>query len=37
VLLDTRGNEALSSGHIPGASSAGLEELERVIPQLPKE
>jgi hypothetical protein len=37
VLLDTRGNEALSSGHIPGAWSAGLEELERVIPQLRKE
>jgi len=36
VLLDTRGKEAFASGHIPGAWSAGLEELEGVIPQLPK-
>lgn len=28
VLLDTRGKEAFAGGHIPGAWSAGLEELE---------
>lgn len=37
VLLDTRGHEAFAQGHIPGAWSAPLEELESLLPQLPKE
>ena len=37
VLLDTRGREAFASGHIPGSLCAPMEELEQLIPTLPKE
>lgn len=37
VLLDTRGREPFASGHIPGALCAQMDELERLIPQLPKD
>ncbi|MDP9268484.1 MAG: rhodanese-like domain-containing protein [Acidobacteriota bacterium] len=37
VLLDTRGGEAFAAGHIPGAWSAGLEDLERAAGLLPKD
>jgi rhodanese-related sulfurtransferase len=37
VLLDTRGDEPFASGHIPGALSAPLNELDRVMASLPKD
>ena len=37
VLLDTRGRAAFVEGHIPGAWSVGLEELEQAIAKLPKD
>jgi rhodanese-related sulfurtransferase len=37
VLLDTRGREPFASGHIPGAISAPEEELDQLIPTLPKD
>ena len=37
VLLDTRGREPFASGHIPGALCAAMDELEQLIPQLPKD
>jgi rhodanese-related sulfurtransferase len=37
VLLDTRAREAFAAGHIPGAWCAPFEELESVLPQLPKD
>ncbi len=37
VLLDTRGKEAFDSAHIPGALSAPLADLERVMQLLPKD
>jgi hypothetical protein len=37
VLLDTRAREAFTFGHITGAWCAPLEELEAVIPVLPKD
>ncbi|HWY05191.1 MAG TPA: rhodanese-like domain-containing protein [Candidatus Acidoferrum sp.] len=37
VLLDTRGREPFASGHIPGALCAQMDELEQLIPQLPKD
>lgn len=37
ILLDTRGRQPFSSGHIPGAWCAPDDELEKVIPLLPKD
>ena len=37
VLLDTRGREAFTQGHIPGAWSVALEDLDKVASQLPRE
>lgn len=37
VLLDTRGRQAFANGHIPGALCAPLEELDRLVPVLPKD
>lgn len=37
VLLDTRGREPFASGHIPGAICAPEEELDQLIPNLPKD
>jgi ArsR family transcriptional regulator len=37
VLLDTRPREAFAFGHITGAWCTPLEELERMMPQLPKD
>ncbi len=37
VLLDTRGREAFTNGHIPGAWCAPIEELEQLLPSLPKD
>ena len=37
VLLDTLGREPFASGHIPGALCAPLDQLEQVIPLLPKD
>jgi rhodanese-related sulfurtransferase len=37
VLLDTRGREPFASGHIPGAMCAPMDELDRLIPLLPKD
>lgn len=37
VLLDTRGRQPFTSGHIPGAVCAPLEELAQLTPSLPKD
>jgi rhodanese-related sulfurtransferase len=37
VLLDTRGREAFAHGHIPGAWSISLDDVDAAIPQLPKD
>jgi rhodanese-related sulfurtransferase len=37
VLLDTRGREAFSAGHIPGAWSVAVSDLEHAMPLLPKD
>ena len=37
VLLDTRGREPFAGGHIPGAMCAPFDELEQLMPHLPKE
>jgi rhodanese-related sulfurtransferase len=37
VLLDTRGRDAFATAHIPGAWCASLDELERIVPKLPKD
>jgi rhodanese-related sulfurtransferase len=37
VLLDTRGREPFAGGHIPGALCAPLDELEQLLPTLPKD
>ena len=37
VLLDTRGREPFSQGHIPGAWCLAIEELESALPELPKD
>jgi rhodanese-related sulfurtransferase len=37
VLLDTRGRDAFASGHIPGATSAPMEELEQLAGVLPRD
>ncbi len=37
VLLDTRGRHAFDSGHIPGAWCAPEEELQQVVPLLPRD
>jgi rhodanese-related sulfurtransferase len=37
VLLDTRGREAFSAAHIPGALCAPIQELEQLIPLLPRD
>lgn len=37
VLLDTRGREPFSKGHIPGATCAPMEELAELIKMLPKD
>jgi rhodanese-related sulfurtransferase len=37
VLLDTRGREAFTNGHIPGAWCVPESEVDRLAPQLPKE
>lgn len=37
VLLDTRGRDAFSNGHIPGALCAPMNEIEQLIPRLPKD
>jgi Rhodanese-like domain len=37
VLLDTRGTEAFSKGHIPGALCAPIEELQQLTAVLPKD
>ena len=36
VLLDTRGRDAFAGGHIPGARCAAMEEMDQLIPSLPK-
>ena len=37
VLLDTRGKGPFADGHIPGAISAPMEELQQVMSSLPKD
>ena len=37
VLLDTRGREPFAQGHIPGAWCVPIEELDRALPQLPRD
>ena len=37
VLVDTRGREAFANAHIPGAWCTSLEELEKVVPLLPRD
>jgi rhodanese-related sulfurtransferase len=37
VLLDTRGREPFASGHIPGALCSPMEELDKIMPLLPKD
>jgi rhodanese-related sulfurtransferase len=37
VLLDTRGREAFSGGHIPGAWCVPFEELGSLMRELPKD
>ena len=37
LLLDTRGREPFASGHIPGAMCAPIEELNALLPILPKD
>jgi len=37
VLLDTRGKEAFANGHIPGAWSIGLADLNQALSSLPKD
>lgn len=37
TLLDTRGRQPFIDGHIPGAICAPLEELEQILPTLPKD
>jgi rhodanese-related sulfurtransferase len=37
VLLDTRARDAFAFGHITGAWCAPLEELDTIVPQLPKD
>jgi rhodanese-related sulfurtransferase len=37
LLLDTRGAEAFASGHIPGAWSTSLDDLEKTVAKLPKD
>ena len=37
VLLDTRGREPFVSGHIPGALCAPVEQLQQLIPLLPRD
>lgn len=37
VLVDTRGREAYAAGHIPGALCVPLGELDRLLPQLPRD
>jgi rhodanese-related sulfurtransferase len=37
VLLDTRGREPFSGGHIPGAWCAPMEELPQIMKTLPKD
>ena len=37
LVLDTRGESAYRAGHIPGAESLPLDEVEARIPQLKKE
>ena len=37
VLVDARGREAFALGHIPGALCVPLPELDRLLPQLPRD
>ncbi len=37
ILLDTRGREAFTAGHIPGAWSVAEADLEKALPLLPKD
>ncbi|MGH2399542.1 MAG: rhodanese-like domain-containing protein [bacterium] len=37
VLIDTRTREAFKFGHITGAWCAPLDELDSLVPQLPKD
>jgi rhodanese-related sulfurtransferase len=37
VLLDTRGQDAFVSGHIPGAWSAPLDQLDEIAKELPRD
>ena len=37
ILLDTRGRIAFGQGHVPGAWCFPLEELDALVPQLPKD
>jgi rhodanese-related sulfurtransferase len=37
VLLDTRGREPFAQGHIPGAWSVTIEDLDKVASRLPKD
>jgi rhodanese-related sulfurtransferase len=37
VLLDTRGKEAFTAGHIPGALCASMDELPKLAALLPKD
>lgn len=37
VLLDTRGRDAFTAGHIPGALCAPIDELDQLAAALPKD
>jgi rhodanese-related sulfurtransferase len=37
TLLDTRGREPYAAAHIPGALCAPLEDLDHLIPHLPRD
>ncbi len=37
VLLDARGRNAYNGGHIPGALCAPMEELDQLLPSLPRD
>jgi len=37
ALLDTRGRQAFAAGHIPGALCAPMDELDKLMAELPKD
>ena len=37
ILLDTRGHTPFAQGHVPGAWSVPVEDLDKVAPRLPKD